>query len=71
MPTQTPVFLGFHVDSLKMEFRLPEVKISKIMEKIMSALLQARMSVRDVASVVGNLQAGARALGAQVVRVCT
>ena len=54
-----------------MRIYLPETKVEKILEKIRSSLSSSWVHVREVASVVGNLQAGARALGEQAVRVCT
>ena len=38
IPTQATMFLGFVVDSLKMEFQLPKKKIVKILDKIKEVL---------------------------------
>ena len=71
MPTQATTYLGFVVDSRSMRIYLPEAKVEKILEKILNLRKSSWVHVREVASVVGNIQAGARALGEQAVRVCT
>ena len=58
-------FLGFVVESLKMKFYFLEKKIEKIQYKINELLAGSWVYIQEVASVVGNIQAGSRALGAQ------
>ena len=63
--------MGFILDTRDMVFRWPEEKVAKILDQV-GVLITRRKSqhrVREVASVVGKLQAGVRALG-QPVRVC-
>ena len=65
MPSQAAVYLGFVLDTKNMVFRLPEEKVAKILDQV-GVLITRRKSqhhVREVASVVGKLQAGVRALG--------
>ena len=72
MATQAATYLGFVIDSLRMEFYLPEMKILKIKEKILELLSGSSwVHFREVASAVEIIEAGSRALGTQVVRVCT
>ena len=72
MPTHAATYLRLVVDSLKMEFYLPEKKILKIKEKILELLSGSSwVHFREVASAVEIIKAGSRALGTQVVRVCT
>ena len=55
-----------------MVFSLPDKKVAKILDQVGDLITRRKSQhhVREVASVVGKLQAGVRALG-QPVRVCT
>ena len=64
-------YLHFVIYSLKMEFYLPEKKISMILEMIQRLMSVTWVHVRVVASFMGNVQVRARALSAQAVSVCT
>ena len=65
MPTQTATYLGFVINSKSMRIYLPEAKVEKILGKIKNLLTSSWVHVREAAFVVGNVQAGARALGEQ------
>ena len=64
MATQAATYLGFVIDSLRMEFYLPEMKILKIKEKILELLSGSSwVHFREVASVVEIIEAGSRGPG--------
>jgi hypothetical protein len=57
VPEQKGEFLGFTVDTVKMECCLPEMKMKKLKKDIQSILRQPVIQLRKLASVVGKINA--------------
>ena len=55
-------YLGFIVDSLKMEFRLPEEKITQIISQCQVMLQKESTTVRELAKLIGKLTASVNAV---------
>ena len=56
-PTKCLEFLGVLVNSLTMEFSLPEVKVRSIQERCQELLSEPTSSVRELASLIGKMNA--------------
>ena len=54
-PSTTVTYLGIEIDSVEMEFRLPECKIAKLMEILDIALARKRISKKELESLGGSL----------------
>ena len=67
---QKKVFLGLLINSITMQFEIPEEKISKVLEILVLVKSQAVMPVRLLAQLLGLLNSFSRALG-QIVRLMT
>ena len=72
MPSQSSIYLGFVLDTKRMVFSLHEKKVAKILNQVGDLITRRKSQhhMREVAFVVGKLQAGVRVLG-QPVRFCT
>ena len=64
------IFLGLTINSLTMQFEIPEEKISKFMKILASVKSQAVMPVRLLARFLGLLDSFSRAFG-QIVQLLT
>ena len=54
-PATTVTYLGIEIDSVEMEFRLPEGKLSKLMELLDLVLKRKRISKKELESLGGSL----------------
>lgn len=54
-PKQVITYLGYELDSTKMECRLPEDKIIKCVDKIQFALEQTKLTLKELQSIIGLL----------------
>ena len=61
-PTQTIKYLGFWIDSTKMIISLPEDKVRGIIQACQTAVLKQKLSVRDLARLLGRMSATAMAV---------
>ena len=61
-PSQIIDFLGFIVDSLKRELRLPQVKLSQIRQEAHSLLRREYASARNLAQLLGKMSAAVLAI---------
>ena len=55
--TQKMEFLGFIIDSVSMTFRLPQDKVKDIRQKCRCALQDPRLTIRELAHLIGTLVA--------------
>ena len=62
VPTQSLTFLGLSVDSQTMSLSLPEKKILNIQSKCQSLIRNPTSSAREVASLIGTLEAARPAI---------
>lgn len=62
VPTQTLTFLGLSIDSQTMSLSLPEKKIQNIQSKCQRLLCNCTPSAREVASLIGTLEAARSAI---------
>ena len=56
MPKTRVEFLGFVLDSIRMELFLPEKKKENILQRIRNLLMSRQILVRQVSSMVGLMQ---------------
>ncbi|KAK3094975.1 hypothetical protein FSP39_008608 [Pinctada imbricata] len=61
-PTQNLEFLGFLIDSVMMKVTLPENKIHKILDKCNQALNKREITIQELSSLVGLLNASRDAI---------
>ncbi|XP_061195748.1 uncharacterized protein LOC133203975 [Saccostrea echinata] len=54
-PSQIITYLGYELDSVKMESRLPDDKILKCVTKIESSLQQQKLTLKELQSLIGLL----------------
>ena len=67
---QSKIFLGLQINSLKMQFEIPEEKIGKFFQILNAVKSQAVMPVKLLAKFLGLLNLFSRALG-QIVQLMT
>ena len=60
---QINIFLGLQINSLKMQFEIPEEKIGKFFQILHAVKFQAVMPVKLLAKFLGSLNSFSRALG--------
>ena len=63
---QKKIFLGLAINSLTMQFEVPDSKISKFLEVLNSVKSQAVLPVRLLARLLGLLNLFSRALGQDI-----
>lgn len=59
-PTTSLQFLGIEIDTILMEFRLPETKVSKLKSLIASALVAKKLKLKHIQSLIGHLNFATR-----------
>ncbi|XP_078506464.1 LOW QUALITY PROTEIN: uncharacterized protein LOC144765813 [Lissotriton helveticus] len=62
VPQQSMIFLGFRIDTRDATLNLPSQKISKIKKEIRKVLRQDRISLRQLARIVGLLSSSIQAI---------
>lgn len=53
-PTQNIEYLGMVINSVKLSFSLPQTKVLEVKEMCRKALVAGKVSLRNVASILGN-----------------
>ncbi|OCT65687.1 hypothetical protein XELAEV_18041925mg, partial [Xenopus laevis] len=59
-PSTTLQFLGIEIDSVKIEFRLPDAKLQKLRSLLSAALAAKKLTLKHIQSLVGHLNFATR-----------